>query len=186
MAATLRKLHQAYLRLGARRHLTHEHEELCAAVIELRGKGWKLQTIGDAIGVTRERIRQIEAKGSTVPAPFDAPWPPQPEPPPAPEPKPEPLRLTAEQARELRGLQRQACLVRGPTPADHPSRKAAARLARLFDHYIKAGYSAKHIASATGITDAAVSFRLGRYGYKPLPPSQTFRTTFQPDDKEES
>ena len=42
---------------------TIEDKDMRAAYIyALRIKGWKLQALADALGLTRERIRQIEAK----------------------------------------------------------------------------------------------------------------------------
>ena len=44
---------------------TIEDKDMRAAYIyALRIKGWKLQALADALGLTRERIRQIEAKAS--------------------------------------------------------------------------------------------------------------------------
>ena len=43
-------------------NLVEDKEMRAAYIYVLRMKGWKLQAVADALGLTRERIRQIETK----------------------------------------------------------------------------------------------------------------------------
>jgi hypothetical protein len=72
---------------------------------------------------------------------------------------------------ELRMLAAIAARVNGGTPPDHPDRAASARYAALLHTYLTQGYSLTYLADVVGCTFRAIKFRLGRYGYRTLPPS---------------
>jgi hypothetical protein len=149
----------------------------CTLVLARR-KGWTLQALGDALGLTRERIRQIIAipfkPGQFTGSPIDIPAPP-------PRPltkeeqrraarKPTP-RLTEQEKAQLRELYSRSRAA-GKCSPDHPAIVAGKQLAALMDGYLRRGYRISDVAGALRITTPAVQLRLGRYGYRPLPPSQ--------------
>ena len=140
-----------------------------AYIYVLRMKGWKLQALADALGLTRERIRQIETKASPAlaihvladPGSFPVPELETVEievlaPPVYVEPLPETLARLLE-------LQPLAQKVR----YDHTQyRKEAEEYSALIWHaYTVEGVTLYRLAKRLGVTHGALRFRLARYGY---------------------
>ncbi len=150
-------------------HLAEDRAMRAAYIYILRMKGWKLQAIGDALGLTRERIRQIESKASPAlalhiladPGSF-----PIPEldimeievlaPPVYIEPSPEALARLL----ELKPLAQKVRY-------DHTTyRKEAEEYSALVWHvHSVEGVTLYRLAKRLGVTHGALRFRLARYGY---------------------
>jgi hypothetical protein len=130
----------------------------------LSGAGWTYSSIGEAVGVSRERVRQIVrlkpakalARAVEIPSP--------------------PLRAvrelkvwavpSEEDLNRLLKLQPKAQLVRSSSPK---FRKEAEEYTALINKVNKKdGVSLYLLARSLGITYAAVYARLVRYGYKPV------------------
>jgi transcriptional regulator with XRE-family HTH domain len=148
-----------------------EEKELRSAYIyALRVKGWTLQAVADSLGVTRERVRQLETQA--VPelvylvqqAPGSYPVPELP----TEEvvlysgsvqvdPKPETLA-------RLKELQPIAQAIRW----DHTKGRTEAEeyTALLWEAHTQQGVSVYRLAKLLGITHGAIQFRFTRYGYK--------------------
>jgi transcriptional regulator with XRE-family HTH domain len=139
-----------------------------AYVKALRMKGWTLQAIAGALGVTRERIRQIEAKASpsllvhvlSNPGSF-----------PVPELETKevevpdttpvvPSEVTLKRLLELKPFAQQ---VRW----DQPEHRAAGEeyTALLWHAHSVEGVTLYRLAKCIGVTHGAIRFRLARYGY---------------------
>ena len=140
-----------------------------AYIYALRLKGWKLQPIADAIGVTRERIRQIESKASPSlvihvladPGSFPVPELDMVEiEVPAPHVPIEPSEKTLARLLELKPL---AEKVRW----DHLELRAAAEeySALVWHAHSVEGVTLYRLAKRLGVTHGALRFRLARYGY---------------------
>jgi hypothetical protein len=131
---------------------------------EGRSAGWTYSSIGEAVGVSRERVRQIVrlkpakalARAVEIPSP--------------------PLRAvrelkvwavpSEEDLNRLLKLQPKAQLVRSSSPK---FRKEAEEYTALINKVNKKdGVSLYLLARSLGITYAAVYARLVRYGYKPV------------------
>jgi transcriptional regulator with XRE-family HTH domain len=150
---------------------TIEDKDMRAAYIyALRIKGWKLQALADALGLTRERIRQIEAKASPAliihvladPGSFPVPELDMVEievlaPPVYIEPSPETLARLL----ELKPLAQKVRY-------DHSTyRKEAEEYSALIWHaHSVEGVTLYRLAKRLGVTHGALRFRLARYGYK--------------------
>lgn len=150
-------------------NLVEDKEMRAAYIYALRLKGWKLQAIADALGLTRERIRQIETKASPALAihvladPGSFPVPELetteievPAPPVYTEPSTETLARLLE-------LQPFAQKVR----YDHSTyRKEAEEYSALVWHANSVeGVTLYRLAKRLGVTHGALRFRLARYGY---------------------
>jgi len=137
-------------------------------IAALRHKGWTLQSIGSAIGLSRERIRQIETKiGQDLidqinMFPEEFPIPSLPvytetrtvyE---AYEPKPETLA-------RLKELKPFAQLVRSHSPKYRAEAEEYAAL--LWKAHNEEKVTLYHLAKCLGVTHGALRFRLVRYGY---------------------
>lgn len=151
-------------------NLVKDKEMRAAYIYVLRMKGWKLQALADALGLTRERIRQIETKASPAlaihiladPGSF-----PVPEldtieievlaPPVYIEPSPENLARLI----ELKPLAQKVRY-------DHTTyRKEAEEYSALIWHvHSVEGVALYRLAKRLGVTHGALRFRLARYGYK--------------------
>lgn len=142
--------------------------ELCAVLAAAKQRGWSWMALGNALGITRERVRQLaDIADPGQPVRLEIPDLP---------PLPEPYRhvnptLTEEQAQQLRDLRHQA-MAMGCMTADHPAIVAGHQLAVLVNGYVKAGHRLADIARDIGITPGALRFRLARWGFYSLPPSQ--------------
>ena len=150
---------------------TIEDKDMRAAYIyALRIKGWKLQALADALGLTRERIRQIESKASPAlvihvladPGSFPVPELDMVEievlaPPVYIEPSPETLARLL----ELKPLAQKVRY-------DHSTyRKEAEEYSALIWHaHSVEGVTLYRLAKRLGVTHGALRFRLARYGYK--------------------
>jgi len=150
-------------------HLVEDKEMRAAYIYVLRMKGWNLQALADALGLTRERIRQIEAKASSSLA----------------------LHVLADPGSfPVPELDTMEIEVPGPPVYIEPSPEALARLLELkplaqkvrYDHttYRKEaeeytaliwnthsveGVTLYRLAKRLGVTHGALRFRLARYGY---------------------
>jgi len=137
-------------------------------IAALRHKGWTLQSIGSAIGLSRERIRQIETKigqdliDQIKMFPEEFPIPSLPvytetrtvyE---AYEPKPETLA-------RLKELKPFAQLVRSHSPKYRAEAEEYAAL--LWKAHNEEKVTLYHLAKCLGVTHGALRFRLVRYGY---------------------
>lgn len=150
------------------RSVAHDKKIRDAYILALRVKGWTLQSVATPLGMSRERIRQIEMGVNPVDAInllADGTFP-IPEIPVTyvevtvgverTEPKPETLA-------RLKELQPAAQKVR----YDHKQNRAEAEeyTALLWKAYNEEGVTIKHLARLLGITHGAIRFRLTRYGY---------------------
>lgn len=137
-------------------------------IAALRHKGWTLQSIGSAIGLSRERIRQIETKighdliDQIKMFPEEFPIPSLPvytetrtvyE---AYEPKPETLA-------RLKELKPFAQMVRSHSPKYRAEAEEYAAL--LWKAHNEEKVTLYHLAKCLGVTHGALRFRLVRYGY---------------------
>ena len=130
-------------------------------ITALRNAGWTLQSISEATGITRERVRQIVAQ-TTPTITFDT----VPLPPVVVEkPKPEYVEPSAETLAMLIALRPLAAQVRGTSPA---FRAEGEEYSRLLDYAHKVeGVTIYRLAKRLGVTPASIRFRLARYGYLP-------------------
>ena len=139
--------------------------------VALRRAGWTLQSISDATGITRERVRQTTASYG------DAPLPPLPDAlvvpePPVKKPKvkrqyvePDPAKLA--RLRELQPLAQQ-----NRHNSEEYRHAAEQYTALVWEVHDQDGVSLYRLAKHLGVTHGALRFRLARYGYK-LPKSGT-------------
>jgi hypothetical protein len=139
-----------------------------AYICVLREKGWTLESIGSALNVCRERVRQLESLanlGDVVDIKLS----------PGSYPVPDlPVEYTLEQVSyflepsektltRLKQLQPLAALVRSNSPN---YRKEAEEFSGLLNQVINVeGVPASHVAKLLGVTHGAIMFRLVRYGY---------------------
>ena len=141
-----------------------------AYIYVLRMKGWKLQALADALGLTRERIRQIETKASPAlaihvladPGSFPVPELDMVEiEVPAPHVPIEPSEKTLARLLELKPLAQKVRY-------DHSTyRKEAEEYSALIWHaHSVEGVTLYRLAKRLGVTHGALRFRLARYGYK--------------------
>ena len=137
-------------------------------IIALRSRGWTLDSIGDALELSRERVRQIAAKVDDEKV-SDAVRDVGPLPSPTPRLKPvvekkprmEPLPENVERMLELQPLAQQ---VRGNGGKHRTEAEEYTRLIN-FEH-AERGVPLTRLAEALGVTHGALRFRLVRYGYK--------------------
>lgn len=150
-------------------NLTEDSQTRAAYVKALRMKGWTLQAIAGALGVSRERIRQIEASASpsfivhvlSNPGNF-----------PVPELETKEIEVpdeakhivpTEKTLARLLELQPLAQKVRW----DHSEHRAAAEeyTALLWYAHETEKVTIYRLAKVLGVTHGAIRFRLARYGY---------------------
>jgi len=134
----------------------------------LRYKGWTLQSIADAVGLSRERIRQIETSTSMdlveqiemFPEQF-----PLPEIPTITETRVvyEAFEPNPETLARLKELQPYAQLVRSHSPKYRAEAEEYAKL--LWKAHNEENVTLYHLAKCLGVTHGALRFRLVRYGY---------------------
>lgn len=130
-------------------------------ITALRNAGWTLQSISEATGITRERVRQI-ATVNTVGIVFDE----IPLPPVVPEKsKPVYIEPSEEILARLRELKPLASQVRGTSPAFRAEGEEYSRL--LNEAHTVGGVTIYRLAKRLGVTPASIRFRLARYGYMP-------------------
>lgn len=136
-------------------------EDRNAYIAALREKGWTLQSLADAVEVSRERVRQITRQPhGPVDSGLPLPTPPkkkQAEKPKYIEPSPETLA-------RLKELQPLAQRVRANSTQ---YRKEAEEYTSLLNHaHTVEGVTLYRLALRLGVTHGALRFRLARYGYK--------------------
>lgn len=147
-----------------------EKELRAAYIYALRIKGWTLQAVADSLGVTRERVRQLETQAipelvyliQQAPGSYPVPELPTEEVmvysgAEQTDPKPETLA-------RLKVLQPIAQSIRW----DHTKGRAEAEeyTALLWKAHTEEGVSVYRLAKLLGITHGAIQFRFARYGYK--------------------
>lgn len=170
--ADLQRLYAAVTLWEVRRLHTPERQAFGAFVTALWTVGWTLQSIGDAIGKSRQAIHQTVHRG-----PYCSPWPlpevppvPVPEPPPPPPPPPPVPTLSAELAHQLRELQELASkCTRGRNEQEGamtPARHASETLSQLMYEVLETGVPLDAIAAAAGVLTASARYRLRRHGYR--------------------
>lgn len=180
-AASLRAL-AAEVGHGGRGGKTDGSVRLDAALMAARLQGWTLQALADAIGVTREAIRQRAERGRaradipTVPMPPRRPTPmPQP-------PKKNRLLIRPEVADRLREMHAIARTVNGGTAEDDPRRAVSVEFTKWLHELVEQGVTIYRIAEELGVTHLAVRARLARHGYRdPLPSMATVTYTGKPN-----
>jgi DNA-binding transcriptional MerR regulator len=130
-------------------------------ITALRNAGWTLQSISEATGITRERVRQI-ASATAVGIVFDhIPLPPVV----TEKPKPVYVEPNADTLARLRELRPLAAQVRGKSLA---YRAEGEEFSRLLNHaHTVEGVTIYRLAKRLGVTPASIRFRLSRYGYLP-------------------
>ena len=140
-----------------------------AYIYALRMKGWTLQSIADAIGVTRERVRQIETSATpfnilTVLAdPGQYPVPELPTVEVEVAGQPVYIEPSEQTLKRLLELQPAAQAVR----YDHKANREAGEeyTALLWHAHSVEGVTLYRLAKRLGVTHGALRFRLVRYGY---------------------
>jgi transcriptional regulator with XRE-family HTH domain len=146
---------------------TSNELERYAYIKALRERGWTLDSIGIAVGVTRERIRQIAAAVPMSEAiRVAANGYPIPEPPRVEEKSsPQYVEPSEETLKRLLELQPYAQQVRSYGKA---YRKEAEEYTWLVNYaHTVEGVTLYRLAKRLGVTHGALRFRLARYGYKP-------------------
>ena len=136
-------------------------------VRKLRAKGWTLQSIATACGISRERIRQVIEMPSVPGIELDDTFT-IPEPPNHPEKaKREFVEPSDDILSRLLELQPLAQQVRSHSPR---YRAEAEEYTSLLNqaHSID-GVTLYRLAKRLGVSHGAIRFRLARYGYKPAP-----------------
>jgi hypothetical protein len=129
-------------------------------IASLRANGWSLQSIADAVGFTRERIRQIcEVTTATNRSSYPLPNPPLK---PVKEkrvlPEPDPKSIE-----RLLKLQPMAQQVRSHSTKFR--KEAEEYSALVYKVYKEEGVSLFRLAKYLGVTHGALRFRMARYGY---------------------
>lgn len=147
------EVHEKFTTLGI-----NERNDYISA---LRNAGWTLQSISEATGITRERVRQITVTNTPTIIFEEVPLPPV-----VPEKsKPEYIEPNEETLARLRELRPLAAQVRGTSPA---YRAEGEEFSRLLNHaHTVEGVTIYRLAKRLGVTPASIRFRLARYGYMP-------------------
>jgi len=140
---------------------------LPAYTVQIRRAGWTQKEIADALGVTRERVRQIEASAQAVP---DSPLRGLPRAPT----RPAATRVTPPHSREpdvhvldaalLTGLWIMSSRVRNNTPPDSRARRAADLFDQTAAGLLRNGTTLPDIANAIGTDPRVLRSRLARHG----------------------
>lgn len=159
---------------GLLREMREERDPRLPAVLHVANlNGWTLQSLGDAVGITREWVRRL-IQSATPDESMDLPDVPM-----APraqvaapkQSKPR-LRIKPEIADRLREMRRVAATVNGGTPADAPERRVSEELSAALDSLVRQGVTVYEIARTLGVTQGAIAGRLARHGYRTATPSQ--------------
>lgn len=133
--------------------------------------GWTNTAIAEAIGVSRERIRQRLHEGAEMRGlPEAPPVPTPPTPMPAP-PVRKRLMVKPEIAGRLVELSDSARTVNGSTRPDDPRRADSVELTAMLASLVAQGVTTTHLADVLGVTHFAIRSRLARHGYRQGPPS---------------
>ena len=129
----------------------------------LRAKGWTLQSIAECCGLTRERVRQLcaeESADSDFVGSFILP-----DLPTKTLTKKIPKRIDPEVADKLRELKFFASQVRSNSPQ---YREEAEEFTALINQQMLDGISVVTLGKVLGVTHAAITSRLVRYGYRKI------------------
>lgn len=129
----------------------------------LRAKGWTLQSVAECCGLTRERVRQLCAEDSVESDFVDGLD--LPELPKRTITRTIPKRIDPEVAERLRELKFFASQVRSNSPQ---YRKEAEEFTALINQQMLDGISVVTLAKVLGVTHAAITSRLVRYGYRKI------------------
>lgn len=135
-------------------------------IVSLHKAQWSLQDIATAFGVSKSAVANWEKKGKTITdnqlvAMVGIPVKNMSKPElPSKEPKPEPASIPIADQQKILKLAQMASKVSRNTPADAPSRKAAAELEDILDFYKSQGVSYSKLAAAAGVTRRAIAQRL--------------------------
>lgn len=127
--------------IRALRHL--RDDRLNVALRLAHDVGFTLEQLGDMIGVSRERVRQLIAAGPGSTPERKGDWP-----------------IPQACASYLQELQASAATVRGGTPPDAPSRKASTEYTELLSALRTRGHSYDQMAEASNVTKHAIAARL--------------------------
>lgn len=136
-----------------------------ALIYQLVQIGWTLTSVGDAISMSRERVRQIHNQVATSLSPHASlSHAHLPQPPIWPDKPAKTLVLPSSRTLDrLLALMPKAQLVRGKSKR---YRREAEEFTALLNHAHKIeGVSLYRLAKTLGVTHAAIRFRLCRYGY---------------------
>lgn len=143
--------------------------ELDSYMLALHDNGWRLATIGQALGITRERVRQriavAERRADLAVAA-----------------RPKQVRkdtrkvkvwptIPADTLTEMQALAPLARHAYGSSPLDSPERAASVRLTELIAELRLAGVRYREIDDALGFKLGTSRSRLARHGYVKRPPS---------------
>lgn len=157
------------------RRMRANHDDRFGATLDSANRyGWTLAALGAAVGFSGEAIRVRLTKPYT-PYPTSAlPHIPLPVRRPDPEPRPSRLRLLIDEetADRLREMWVVARAVTGGTPVDSPKRRLSEQFTAKIAELVEQGVTVYQIAQTLGCAVSGVYLRLGRHGYRPLPPSQ--------------
>lgn len=130
----------------------------------LRDAQWTLQSISEAAGLTRERVRQI-VTDPEQPQNADISALPVPEPPRLPKSEPrEYIEPDPEKLARLLELKPLAQKVRSNSPAYREEAEEYTRL--IAEVHLEDKVTLYRLAKRLGVTHGALRFRLARYGYK--------------------
>lgn len=136
-------------------------KELPNYITELRSVGWSLGAISIPLGLTRERVRQLNEKGTADSSTgYEVPELPT-------KPVKEKVeRIVIEPNEEvvarLLELQPMAQQVRGK---GQQFRAQGVEYSRLIANELQRGVLSSHLAKKLGVTHSALNFRMVRYGY---------------------
>lgn len=129
----------------------------------LRNAHWTLQSISEAAGLTRERVRQIVSEASENEPDVSAL--PIPEPPRLPQSEPrEYIEPDPQKLARLLELKPLAQKVRSNSTAYREEAEEYTRL--IAEVHLEDGVTLYRLAKRLGVTHGALRFRLARYGYK--------------------
>lgn len=131
----------------------------------LRRKGWTLASISAATGVTRERVRQINAavpEGAENEISFDLPLPT----PPAKLVRARKTYVEPDPAKLERLLELQPDAQQNRHNSEEFREAAEAYTALVWEVHNQDGVTLYRLAKRLGVTHGALRFRLARYGYK--------------------
>jgi transcriptional regulator with XRE-family HTH domain len=139
-------------------------------IVALRNRKWTLQSIAEATGISRERIRQIATSGEVYPIPptgSPLPWPPE-------KAKKAPQVFVEPEPETLARLLELQPLAQKVRSNNTNYRAEAEEYTRLINHaHTVEGVTLYRLAKRLGVTHGALRFRLARYGYKAPAPGST-------------
>lgn len=153
-------------------------DEAIAPLQAARDAGWTLQEIGDVLGCTREYVRQLYER-DVDPAVEVKGFPKKPDRPQKPKAIPAfVLRrglVSDEEIAELAEMAKVAKLRRRGSVQERV--EVAEEFWRRVNHLVTLGVSHVWLSKRLGLSPRTLGAGLGRYGYRPIPPSQPQRRT---------